>query len=368
MRLVKLLIILFLSGLLINTANAQLSRKKIKKNNKAITKFHGKKNTFTKQKRYSFLALSVNSMSYLGDIAPKAKWGSTKLGFTRPGFTATFGHRFGPRYTFRGSFSYGRLQSDDFKVADPNGDNSKYRYVRNASFRNDIWELSAVAVIDLYKNEGSYLSRPVLAPYLLVGIALFHHNPKAKVPEEYVLRANNAPTRFPNAGEWVALEPLGTEGQYANLNPTDGNFGIKPYSLWQISIPIGIGIRYRLADALDLSFDFSVRWLFTDYIDDVSKNYVDLGVLDSDLARAMSNKSRDALSATGEPRDVSGWPQNTYVGRDGVLYEVISGFGQEGAEGLPNARGKGNVNDIYYVSSFRIAYIIGGKFRRAKFR
>jgi hypothetical protein len=307
-------------------------------------------------------------MSYLGDIAPKAKWGSTKIGFTRPGFSATLGRRFGPRYTVRGSLSWGRLQSDDFKVADPTGDNSKFRYIRNASFRNDIIELSAVAVIDLFRNDGSYLSRPVLAPYLLAGIAVYHHNPKAKVPDQYVLRANTTPIDFPNAGEWIALQPLGTEGQNATLEPTDANFGNKPYSLWQISIPIGIGIRYRLVDALDLSLDISLRWLFTDYIDDVSKSYVDLGVLDSDLARAMSNKSRDTFSSTGEARDISGWNTNTYIGRDGIEYEVINGFGQEGLPGFPNVRGGGSINDIYYVTSFRISYIVGGKFRRAKFR
>ena len=334
-----------------------------------MSKFHGRKNTFTKQKKYGSIGFSINSMTYLGDIAPKAKWGSTRVGFTRPGFTGSYSYRLGPRYTLIGGISWGRLQSDDYVVADPASDESKYRYIRNASFRNDIIELSAVAMIDLFKNEGSYLSRATLVPYLLVGVAGFYHNPKAKVPNSYILPDDsNLHYDFPNAGEWTALQPLGTEGQNADLLPTDGNYGNKPYSLWQISIPIGIGMRYRLADALDLSLDFSVRVLFTDYIDDVSKSYVDLGVLDSDLARAMSNKSRDALSATGEPRDIAGWTRNTYTGRDGVLYDVISGFGQEGQEGIPNARGGSSFNDLYYVTSFKIAYIIGAKFRRAKFR
>ena len=331
-----------------------------------MSKYHGKRNTFTKQKRYSFIAFSVNSMNYLGEIAPKSTWGSTKLSHTRPGFTGTFGHRFGPRYTFRASITYGRLFADDYKAADPNGDLSKYRYVRNASFRNDIWEVSAIAVIDLFKNQGSYLSRVDLTPYLLAGAAVFYHNPKAKVPATYVLPAD--PSRqyaFANAGEWVALRPLGTEGQYANLEPGDANYGIKPYKLIQFAIPVGLGVRYRLADALDISLDISGRILFTDYIDDVSRNYVDLGVLDSDLARAMSNRSRDPLSAAGDPRDISGWGTTTYTGRDGVVYEVINGFG---AEYPTNNRGGSKVNDWYFVTSLRVAYIIGAKFRRAKYR
>lgn len=366
MRFIKVSIILLLVAMLVAPADAQINRRRVKKNNRAMAKYRGKKNRFTKQKRYSYLAFSVNANNYLGDIAPKAKWGSTKLAFTRPGFSATYGYRFGPRYSLRGSLSWGRLQSDDFEVADPNGENSKFRYVRNAHFRNDIWELSAVAVFDLFKNEGSYLSRVNITPYALIGAAVFHHNPKARVPDSYVLPANPAEQYdFPDAGKWVALRPLGTEGQYSDLQPTDANYGIKPYSLWQFAIPVGIGARYRLADALDISFDISVRWLFTDYIDDVSRNYVDLGVLNSDLARAMSDRSRLPTSAKGEPRDISGWSTYTYTGRDGKQYEVINGYGHE----FPtNYRGGRNVNDIYYVTSIRIAYIIGARFRRPKFR
>ena len=366
MRILKLLVVLFVALACALPANAQLSRKKIKKNNKAMSRYKGSKNGFSKQKRYYSLGFSVNSLSYLGDIAPKARWGSTKLGFMRPGFSVNLDHRFGPRYTLRAALSYGRLQSDDFIVADPNDSDDRFRYLRNASFRNDILDLSVMAVVDLFKNDGSYLSRVPLTPYIQAGASVFHHNPKAKVPQSYVLPADQSTHfEFPNAGEWVALQPLGTEGQNADLQPTDANFGNKPYSLWQFAIPIGLGVRYRLADALDISLDFTFKWLFTDYIDDVSQNYVDLGVLDSDLARAMSNRSRDPLSANGDPRDLSSWTTTTYTGVDGVEYEIVRGFGEEGAG---YNRGGASINDVYYVTSFRIAYVIGGKFRRAKFR
>jgi hypothetical protein len=358
------LLIVLLSLVFALPSEAQMNRRKIKKNNKKISKFIGNKNTFGKHKRYNSLEFSVNTQHYLGDIAPKAQWGSTSFKYTRPGATASFAHRFGPRYTLRAGLSYGRLQSDDFEVSDPNGDDSKYRWVRNASFRNDIWELQAVAIFDLFRNDGTALNRVDLTPYLLVGGALFHHNPKAIAPDEMVLRTDG-PVPLPEGGSWVALQPLGTEGQFAELEKSDANYGNEPYSLWQFAIPIGLGARYRLTDEIDISIDFSFKWLFTDYIDDVSRNYVDLGVLDSDLARAMSNRTRDASSAKGNPRDVSGWQTNTYTGRDGVEYEVISGFGQEG---FSNKRGGSSINDVYYVTSFRIAYVMGAKWRRAKFR
>jgi hypothetical protein len=75
MKLIKLFAILILSVVLINPVSAQLNRKQIKSNRKAMSKWKGKKNTFTKEKKYFSIGFSVNSMSYLGDIAPKASWG-----------------------------------------------------------------------------------------------------------------------------------------------------------------------------------------------------------------------------------------------------------------------------------------------------
>lgn len=360
-RHIKLIFTLVLA-MVLSTGIAQIKKRQIKKNNKAMSKFKGKKNGFTKQKKYHYISFGINSMNYFGDIAPKSGIFSTKASSTRPGLTASFGHRFGPRYTLQASLSYGTLFSDDNRAADPSVDDSKYRYVRNIHFRNDIIELAAVGIFDLFQNQGSYLSRVQLTPYALIGIAGFHHNPKAKAPETNV----HTGAAVPEAGQWVDLQPLGTEGQYAELLPTDANYGIEPYSLWQLSIPFGIGARYKLGEALDISFDITFRYLFFDYIDDLSSNYVDLGVLDSDLAKVMSDRSREPSSAfTGDTRDLTAWPEYQYVGRDLQTYTVTNGFGSEQAD---NKRGGKSDNDIFYVTSIKISYIIGSSFRRAKFR
>lgn len=357
-----LLIFTLILAIAVSTSFAQISRKQIKKNNKAMSKFKGKKNGFTKQKRYFYIGGGVNSMNYFGDIAPKSGIFSTKVSSTRPGIAITAGHRFGPRYTAEVSISYGTLFGDDNKAADPVGESSKYRYVRNLHFRNDIVELAVIGIFDLFQNQGSYLSRVQLTPYALIGIAGFHHNPKAKAPENNI----HTGAAIAEAGQWVKLEPLGTEGQYADLQATDANFGIEPYSLWQLSIPFGLGARYKLGEALDISFDISFRYLFFDYIDDVSRNYVDLGVLGSDMAKVMSDRSREPASAIrGDTRDLSGWPAVTYAGRDGQTYTVTNGFGSEQET---NKRGGASDNDIYYVTSIKVSYIIGSSFRRAKFR
>ena len=360
-RSIKLIFTIVLS-MVLTSGFAQINKKQIKKKNKQMANFKGNKNSFTSQKRYYYISAGVNTMNYFGDIAPKSGVFSTKISSTRPGFTGSFGARIGSRYTVQASLSFGTLFSDDNKAADPTGDLSKYRYVRNLHFRNNITELSVVGIIDLFENQGSYLSRVQFTPYAVIGIAGFHHNPQAKAPETSV----HTGASLPEAGQWVSLQPLGTEGQYADLLETDVNYGIKPYSLWQIAIPFGLGARYNLGEALDISLDITFRYLFFDYIDDISSNYVDLGVLDGDLAKAMSDRSQEPIGAhSGDSRDVSHLGTLTYLGRDNTNYTTINGYGSEFVD---NKRGGKSDNDIYYVTSVKITYILGSSFRRAKFR
>jgi hypothetical protein len=49
----------------------------------------------------------------------------------------------------------------------------------------------------------------------------------------------------------------------------------KPYKLTQINIPIGAGLKFYASERINLSSELLYRKTFTDYIDDVSKNYID---------------------------------------------------------------------------------------------
>jgi hypothetical protein len=187
-------------------------------------------------------------------------------------------------------------------------------------------------------------------PYAFIGISAFLHNPQAQAPAKDL--EGNA---LPEAGKWVDLKPLGTEGQNADLQPGDANYGIKDYKKLQVAIPFGIGVRFKLNEILDFSVETGFRYLFTDYIDDVSQNYVDLGVFKTnELAKAMSYRSNEILT-----------PNSTYVGRDGKTYAVVAGYGSERAD---NKRGSKGDKDIYMVTTLKISYILGKSLNRAKFR
>ncbi len=356
-----LLVFLFLLGA---ECYAQINRRAVKRNNSRIGKFRGASHQFSKSKRYHYLSFSVNSMNYFGDMAPAENASSTDISFTRPGFTVMWGHRFGPRYTFRTQLTWGTLRGSDNDSADPSDlTNGAYRYVRNLHFRNRITEFAGIGMFDLFENTQTHLNRVQFTPYAFVGIAVFYHNPKAQVPD---IDVHNGNSSFATAGEWVALQPLGTEGQNSDL------YDVSPYKRIQLAIPFGLGVRYKLNSVLDLSFEVGVRYLFFDYIDDVSGTYVDLGIFDDPVARALSDRSNE-LYQTGSATDQQLIDQslslglNTYTSTvDGQSYTIVNGFGRE-TDPL-NVRGTPSENDVYVVTSLRVAYILGGSIRRPKFR
>jgi hypothetical protein len=347
---------LFLAAMVLlgsNEAYSQLNRKAIKKNNRRISHFRGKKYHFSKEKRYNSIGVSLNAFNYYGDLAPRPNRLSTDISFTRPAIGLSFTHRFGPRYQLMAAFTYGTLRGDDQKSADQgDANNGVYRYQRNLSFRNRIKELSVVGAFDLFENQATYISRVKWTPYVFLGAAVFHHNPKAQVPDTDL---NGNP--LPNAGEWVALKPLGTEGQNGGLQEGDANYGIKPYKLIQVAIPFGLGARFRINEVMDFSAEIGFRYLFTDYIDDVSGNYVDLSVFGNDeLAKALSYRSSEVVDASRLVPTTD---------RNGNTYNLLPGYGQEHPD---NLRGNSGDRDIYMVTSFRLTYILGKTFHRAKFR
>ena len=344
-------------------AQRRPKNRKIRSKSRQISSYRGSVSSSFGRRAYNSVTFHISSMNYFGDLAPKSSAASTDISFTRPGVGFSFQRKVLPRISIRGGILYGRLKGSDFESADPNDDNARFRYVRNLQFRNDILELSLSGVVDLIPNYGTFVTRPTLVPYIFAGVAVFRHNPQGLVPDTDI----NSGSALAEAGQWVDLEPLGTEGQYS-----DGS-GVSTYSTVQLAIPVGLGVRYRLTQALDLSLEVGYRHLFFDHIDDVGGQYVDLGSLNSDLARAMSDRSREVNYVdSGSPRELTNPNVEeivsrtaSYVGADGRTYNVISGYGQPGN----NIRGNSGDDDIYVVTSIKLTYIFGGSlFGGAKYR
>ncbi len=151
--------------------------------------------------------------------------------------------------------TFGQITADDKILAKVKA-TTFGRYERNLSYKSKITDFMLAAEIHplfIIKKYDEENEPPRYSPYLLVGVGFFSFNPQAKL-----------------GNKWVDLQPLSTEGQGFSEYPKR-----QPYKLNQINIPLGAGIKYELTSNLNLRAEFVYRVLNTDYLDDVSTNYID---------------------------------------------------------------------------------------------
>jgi len=321
-------------------AEAQYTEFKYKRKNHSTEK--GFYQT-TVQARYLSLGIGVNAQGYLGDLTPNENYFANGIKVLRPGASLFALYNFNPILFFSGELNYARIVGDDFN-ADPYAKSTR-KYVRNLSFRNDLFGLTLRANANVLKDPFEYFKRKDFNLYFYTGLSIFYSNPKAKVPET---GTNGA--QFENAGDWVALRPLGTEGQ----NHPD--YGEK-YSAVQLGIPLGAGLRFKIGYKIDLMLEGTIHYILSDYIDDVGGSYPDLGVFENELAKTLSDRSMEAVAVVkGDVRDQQVIEESTrpYTYEsiyDGQTYTVFETFGHQG--GL---RG-GDRNDLIASMSIKFSYI-----------
>jgi len=308
---------------------------------------------------YRSIGFGINAMNYFGDLTPLQDFYATDIEFTRANFSVLYIKRHRPMYTSRLMFSYGRLKGSDSTANAMHIDN-QFRYVRNLHFRNDIFELSYSGIVNLAAHRDLYYNRPdKVLPYLTFGIAILYHEPKALMPEEF-------------GDDWVKLRKYTTEGQGGSwTNPETGKtieYG-KPYSPIQIAIPLGFGFKKRIGQRWDLSFEVNMRFLITDYLDDVSGDFPDPGIFTelypddpdkADLARALSDRTRENGRVPVVLSDHIVTPKYYLSPIDGNEYITYLGKYSQAYE---NIRGNNRDRDSYMVTGIHLSYILPGQVR-----
>ena len=208
---------------------------------------------------------------------------------------------FNLRYNFddiiivRGGFSWGKVSADD------KNNHQQDLKARNLNFRTNILEGNLCAELNLFEPEyyNAY-------PYVFIGIGMFHFNPYT----------------YDRDGNKTYLQPLGTEGQGLAGYP-----GRKPYSLTQFCLPFGGGMKINISKRCDLVYEIGGRFLFTDYLDDVSTTYVNTQTL---MANSKAKTAELAYRQT---------------------------INRSPAEG--DIRGNPKVKDWYFISGFKLLLRLG---------
>jgi len=189
--------------------------------------------------------IGVGAAHYFGDLNTRARLNRPKIAagiFFRKNFGNYIAARIVANYAQLGYSDIYNTQND-------------FMLKRNLSFNTNVWELSLRGDFNFFRflpgdPEFNF------TPYVSLGLGVFSYDPYAYL-----------------AGQKYFLRPLGTEGQGSSLYPDR-----KPYSSMAICFPVGVGVKYAFNDRFNIGLEITHRFTTTDYLDDVSKTYVDPAV------------------------------------------------------------------------------------------
>lgn len=126
---------------------------------------------------------------------------------------------------------------------------------RNLRFATNLFEVHGGFELNLLPIEKD---RMKFTPYVFGGVAIFQFNPYTDGPQN----------------EKIYLRPLSTEGQGIPIYPDR-----EEYNLVNVAFPFGGGIKAFIGETFMLSTEIGFRYTNTDYLDDVSKSYVNFDTL-----------------------------------------------------------------------------------------
>ncbi len=226
------------------------------------------------------LTIGAGSSHFLGDLGGKVSFGTndpSDLDIPTTRYALGLGIRLQPNkhFAIRVNGFYGRLAGDDKYTT------NRPRRLRNLSFFSPIVEANALIELHLGKEKRFYG---------FIGGGIFYYNPKTKYN-----------------GQIYQLRDYGTEGQY--FLP-----GKKPYGTTAFSLPWGFGYKFKIYESgAYWSYEIMWRKSTTDYIDDVSTQYVDKAQLmasNGPIAVALSDRSIPEILGFSEPGAIRGDPKD----------------------------------------------------------
>jgi hypothetical protein len=162
---------------------------------------------------------------------------------------------------------------------------------RNLNFQTNLFEVNGGLEINMLPVDFDEFK---FSPYLFAGLAVFYYNPYTIGPTD----------------EKIYLRPLSTEGQGLRQYPDR-----KIYSLVNVGIPLGAGLKVMIGNTVLISTEIGFRYTATDYLDDVSKSYVNMDT----LFRYKGKQSVDLSYRTDElPNWDENYPNDKFVRGDNM--------------------------------------------------
>ncbi|HRE51089.1 MAG TPA: outer membrane beta-barrel protein [Flavitalea sp.] len=270
----------------------------------------------TEKASYMEAGITIGPSNFLGDLGGNMGKGTPFLKdnnfqMTKLSFGGFLSYHPNEWLGVRLGLNIGTLEGDD-AIIKGKGGYEEARKIRNSNFKSKLAEVLLMAEIYptvFFEYDPSDIFMK-FRPYGVIGVGGFHFNPKGTDPL---------------TGQWVDLKPLRTEGQGFPEYPDR-----KEYSLTQVNIPMGVGLKYFLSENVNISFEIVHRKTFTDYIDDVSTNYIDPALFSTHMSSQQAALAARMANKTGTPTS-----------------RVFN---------AGDKRGNPNYNDSYYTAGFKLGF------------
>jgi Domain of unknown function (DUF6089) len=240
---------------------------------------------------------TIGGAHYFGDLNTRASFNRPK-----PAVGVFFRKQFGNYVAIRLAGHFAQLGYSDIYSK------NEFQRLRNLSFNTNIYEVTLQGDFNFFKFVPE-MPEHNFTPYVTLGIGVMNFDPYAYLD-----------------GQKYNLRQLGTEGQ------TKGYLGRTPYSTTALVVPFGVGLKYNLTERTNISFEIAHRFTNTDYLDDVSKTYVPLNVLDPgpngtlSEAQLLSDRSYEIngkpFFQTGQQRGFSKQKDQYIIGEIGISFNL----------------------------------------------
>lgn len=225
--------------------------------------------------RHHEIGISVGAANYYGDL--QHNWFPTQQNLSqtyRPSLGIQYKYFFNPRLGMRFGATYLQITAAD-SLSTVAADKQ-----RNLNFTNDMFEgygavefnILPIRVEDRFK----------VSPYVFAGIGAVYSNPYTNDRE----------------GKKTRLRDLGTEGQGVPGYPDR-----KTYSMVHAMFPVGGGVKFFIGKTVVMSAEVGLRYVASDYIDDVSRSYINMDTL-------LAYKGQKAVDLSYRGNEIANWDGN----------------------------------------------------------
>lgn len=252
------------------------------------------------------LGVYSGMMNYYGDLNQRLISPNNRI-IADPLETLSYGisleKSFSQAWSGKLLYTNGNFYANDRAIHwDGSADKNRSNYERSLNSKTNIQDLSLIFIYYL-DNDYFFSRRAFISPYFTFGLGYTDFEVYGDLYDASGNRYHywsdnsirNESETSPLAGSATVIKQ---DGKYeTNLTRLNTE---RSYNTTVLNIPFGAGMKFRISSRFNLNLDFTARYAFTDYLDDVSGEY--RNKYDNELQEYAANPTNQATKMRGNSK------------------------------------------------------------------